>query len=132
MTDMQIKVEGLDDFRRRLKVVETTFPGELRKALNDVAEIVAVEARKRVPVVSGRLRDSIKPASTQRFGQVKMGTAKKVPYAGWIEFGGRKPHPRPVVRAGRYIFPAFVAKRAAVNRRSVEVVEGLARRAGLT
>lgn len=78
---------------------------------------------------------SIKPASTQRVGRVAMGSGS-VPYAGWIEFGGKITGPRgartrPFIRKGRYLFPAAEDERGPVMRELEHQLDTLIRRAGL-
>lgn len=138
-----LRVQGLNEFQRVLRSVDRELAKELRRGLNDVAEVVAGEARRRVPVSDdpqkkgksrGHLRDTIKARSTQRQGRVQMGTAARTAYAGWIEFGGNKknkggkPSARPFVRQGRYLYPAYLAKRSTVVARAEEVIAALARR----
>lgn len=127
---MRVRIDGLRDFQRALRHADRDLPKQLRKAWNEIAEDVAEEARRRVPVDTGRLRDSIRPHSQQRYGQVAMGRSS-VPYAGWIEFGGRRPHERDFVRQGRYLFPVADELAGEIQRRSVKMVDKLAQRAGL-
>ena len=138
-----LRVQGLQDFQQALRAADRQLPRELRRGLNDVAEIVAVEARRRVPVSNdqkkkgksrGHLRDTIAARSTQRQGRVQMGTPIRTAYAGWIEFGGNKankggrPSSRPFVRSGRYLYPSYLARRTQVGAKAEEVLAALARR----
>lgn len=83
-----IVIEGLREFQRDLKALSQELSKEMRSGLKEVGQIVADEAQSRVPVRSGALKASIKPSATQTQAQVKMGTPKRVPYAGWMDFGG--------------------------------------------
>jgi hypothetical protein len=60
----------------------------------------------------GRLAASVRVGATRTGAGVRMGS-KAVPYAGWVEFGGRRHRPhdsaRPFVKDGRYLFPAAMA-----------------------
>lgn len=127
---MRVRIDGLREFQRALRRADKDMPKQLRHEWNDIAEDVAAEARSRVPVRSGALRESIRPQSQQRYGQVVMGRAA-VPYAGWIEFGGRRPHERDFVKAGRYLFPVADEMEQEIRRRSERMVDKLATRAGL-
>jgi len=57
----------------------------------------------------GALRGSVRPSSYKSGAAVRVGSTK-IPFAGWVEFGGnrRKPHAssREFIKGGRYIFPA--------------------------
>ena len=108
---------------------------EIRKALNEVAQVVVDEAKSSVPVRSGRLAGSIRAQSSQSSAKVVMGKAN-VPYAGFIEFGGwvgrNKMTKRNFIREGRYLYPAFIKHARRLNPMAMEVLSRVARRAGLT
>lgn len=132
---VQVKIEGMREFRKALRDADRELPKEMRRAFNNVAEMVADEAANRVPVRSGRLRDSIRPRSTQTEGVVVMGRAS-VPYAGWIDFGGKiAPRgtvvERQFIREGRYLFPAGRDLEPAIKRETVKVINRMADKAGL-
>lgn len=115
--DIKIQILGLREFRRQLRAADAQLPRELRKVFNTAAAAVVGEAKAQVPRRSGALAGSIRARSTQTSGQVVMGTTR-VPYAGFIEFGGhvgkgRKGRgtgsvSRPVIKTGRYLYPAFL------------------------
>jgi HK97 gp10 family phage protein len=87
----EIRVEGLAELRRALRQVDDPEAlGELRRGLKDAAEIVARDARSRVPVRTGRARDSIRATSGGNKAYVIGGKAR-VPYYGWLDFGTRTP-----------------------------------------
>lgn len=93
--DPEVKIEGLRHLTKALKAAQGGAKGSLTDALKDAnkeaAEAVAKTARGEVPVVSGKLRDSIRAAGTLRAGIVRAGKAK-VPYAGPIHFGWPSRH----------------------------------------
>lgn len=130
----QIRVDGLAEFQRAVRYADRAYAVELRKGLNESAEIVAKAAAPRVASLTGRLRASLKPRSTQREGRVVMGS-NTVPYAGWWEFGGAVGINKSVVRdrvpQGRALYPAFVEQRAQVERVAERVLNRTADRAGL-
>lgn len=104
----------------------------MRLAFNEAAKHVVSRAASRVPRRSGDLARSIKPASTQRVGRV----AATVPYAGWIEFGGKIEGPkgvriRPFEPKGRYLFPAAEEEREPIMRTLENELGNLIKRAGL-
>ena len=81
--------EGRDVQRiqRALRMLDRELPKRIRAAGKEAAEPIAVEARRRVPVDSGRLKRSIRVTSTARGVGVRAGNSR-VPYAPVIEFGG--------------------------------------------
>lgn len=84
-----IQVEGLSEFIRSAKKVSDQFPQELKAINKELAQPLVEEAKKRAPVRSGKLRDSIRPGATQKVAYVMAGK-KAVPYAGPIHWGWPK------------------------------------------
>lgn len=126
MADSTIQVRGLRELRGALREVEKTLGPELRKGLNEVAEVVLDTARPMVPTRSGKARSSLKAGSTEKAVQIKAG-GKKAPYWGWLDFGGRvgknKSVKRPFIQDGRYIYPTLTKKRQAVEDKLFEVID---------
>lgn len=91
--DFKIQVEGLREFRRELKKVDSALPKELRKANKQAAELIIKEARANYPAIytprTGRALGAIKPASTQTAVRVAMDGAR-APYIYGQEFGSRR------------------------------------------
>ena len=88
---MAVRIEGHREVRRRIRQIsddldQKAAKGELKAINQRAAEIVAGRAEQLVPVQSGRLRDTIRAAGTQKSGRVRAGF-KRVPYAGPIHFG---------------------------------------------
>lgn len=117
-----VRVDGLAELRRDLRRAERVDElRQLRDGLRDAADIVATEARSRVPVRSGAARDSIRGTAGGNRAFVVGGRAR-VPYYGWLDFGSRQPqrgNPRSVgpwagsgtgPRQGRFIYAAIEAK----------------------
>lgn len=129
-----VRVRGLREVQKALRDVDRELGPELRKALNEVAEIVASAARPLVPTRTGKARASIKVGSSQRAAQLKAG-GTKAEYFPWLDFGGTvgRKHAvhRRFIKEGRYIYPTLRKKRADVEEKVFEVVDRLADRAGL-
>ncbi len=113
-----IKVDGLAAFNKALRQIDKDAPKQLRLVGNKAADIVAGGARPRVARVSGRAQRSIKASSTRTLSRVKGGGPKQ-PYYPWLEFGGRVGKKRSIrrrfIKGGRYIYPAYAAKRAYIQ-----------------
>ena len=129
-----IRIDGLREFRRALKTMDSGLPRTMRLALNSAADIVVGEAKPRVPRRTGRAAGSIRAASTQRAARVRGGGAR-VPYFAWLDFGGRTGRNRSVRRAfykeGRYVWKAFGVRRADITATLEKALVGLATSAGL-
>lgn len=128
-----VQVKGLKEFQGAVRQVDKALGPELRKGLNEAAEIVAGAARPLVPVRSGDAAGSIKVGSTQRAAQIKVG-GTAAPYFPWLDFGGRvgprKTTLRPFIQRGRYVYPTLADKRPEVEAKIDEVLRRLAVAAG--
>jgi hypothetical protein len=92
-----IQVKGAKELRRAIRQAETTeLAAELKAANKAAAEVVAYEAQTIVPVLSGRLLETIRASGTLTAGVVRAGRAS-LPYAGPIHFGwpGHSIEPNP-------------------------------------
>lgn len=130
----RISVEGLKEARRALNNVEAGLGKELGQAGKAAADIVAKQTQPKVPVLTGRARDSVRAVVSQGGGGVRAGGAK-APHYGWLDFGGRvgrnKSVSREVIRGGRYIYPALAERSDDVLEQYESKVNDLLRRAGL-
>jgi hypothetical protein len=79
----------------------------IKQAGKEAVEPVAARVRSALPNVSGTLAGTVRTSGTKTGGTVREGS-KKVPYAGWIDFGGSRPDgsSRPFIRDGRYMYPS--------------------------
>lgn len=125
-----IAIAGLRELTRGLKQIDGELPKMIRLAANEAAQLVVDEARTKVPKKTGKAAKSIRPSSTRTAARVKAGGAR-VPYFGFLEFGGRvgrnKATKRPFVREGRYLWPAIIRRREEIQeqlqRGLVRVIE---------
>lgn len=129
-----IGIVGLDEFRNRLRAVETSLPRALRLVFNESAEIVAGDARPRVARKTGRAASTVKLKSTQRYARVA-GGGNKAPYYPWLDFGGRvgrrKTVRRTFIKDGRYIYAAYFANTARFREVMERGLRGLAESSGI-
>lgn len=122
-----LDVQGLKDFQRDLraadKELDSDYSPRLRAANKAVAELVAVEARSRAPVLSGRLSASIGAGASGRSAYVKAGTPGRVPYAPIQEFGwpGHGISPQP------FLYPAIAAKSESAVEEYAESIDAIMR-----
>lgn len=138
----EIRVEGLGQLRRALRQVEDPSAlGELRQGLKAAAEIVAAEARRRMPSRTGRTRQTVRAVASGNRALIVAGNAK-TPHYGWLDFGSRTPvtgNPRSVgpwrgsgqgPAGGRFIYPALDAKERQVIEAIDDSVGAVLRKAG--
>lgn len=95
---LEVSVKGLDQLDKALRELPEKLQRNVARAgLRAGAKVIADEARRLVPVKSGKLRDTIRVTSRIRNGEptasVKAGNPKKgVFYAHMIERGTAKHH----------------------------------------
>lgn len=86
-----------------------------REALAENAETLAEEARRRCPVDTGRLRDSIHVEISRNGGKAKIiadaKNAKGVPYGRYVEFSPKIDEP--------FMYPAMDAKREEMKQHTI-------------
>lgn len=108
--EQAIRIDGLAQFSRNLRKLDSDLPKALRVALNEAADLVVVGAKAKVPKRSGKAAGSIKAASTRTAVRVKAG-GTRVPYYQWLDWGGRvgrkKATKRPFIKEGRYLYPTY-------------------------
>lgn len=113
-----IKVDGLAQFSRALRQIDKDAPKQLRIVGNRAATVVADKAKPRVARKTGKAQRSVKASSTRTLSRVKGGGPRQ-PYYPWLEFGGSvgRQHAthRRFIKSGRYIYPAYAAKRAYIQ-----------------
>ncbi len=81
-------IEGLEELAERVSGLSRTVRGAAGSVAGQLARLFAEEARRRAPVRTGRLRDSI---ILRRAGEAEYVVEATAPYAGYVEYGSR-PH----------------------------------------
>ena len=116
----KLGITGLADVNKALRSMSKDTRDSMKETHKRAAEIVIQGAKRYVPVVTGRLAASIRNASTQRMGRVRVGSAS-VPYAGPIHFGwpARQIKPQP------FIYDALDGRRAEVAAVYVKRIDQL-------
>lgn len=129
-----VRVEGLSEFRRALRKLDTGLPKGLRLAMNDAVGVVVDYARAEVPRRSGRAAKSIRAKSTGTAARASAG-GNRAPYFPWLDFGGRtgprRSVDRPFYKEGRYLWKGLVVKREQFTAGLEDALGDVARRAGL-
>lgn len=130
-----IKVDGLAAFSRDLKKLDAGLPKVLRLALNESADIVVDEASPRIPTRTGRAKASLKAKSSRTESRIAGGSGR-VPYYGWLDFGGEgrrrgRPSARPFQPQGRYVYAAYFKRRKEFDDKLSESLLRVASSAGI-
>lgn len=129
-----IKIEGLGEFTRNLRKLDSDLPKALRVAMNGAANVVVDWAKPKVPRRSGRAARSVRAASTRTAVRVRAGGAR-VPYFPFLDFGGRvgpkRSVTRPYKKQGRYLWAGLAANRDQVQRVTEKALLDAARSAGV-
>lgn len=155
MPGAEIHATGLRELRAAIRRVDKSLLPELREELKDAVNIVSRDVAASVPKKTGRAAASVRATSSGNTIFLKAGGAR-VPYFGWLDFGGRLPdksvpgrnamdggslmHPvkrvkganRPKLRDGRYIYPAIRRNTPQLVDAAGDAVEKAARKAGFT
>jgi hypothetical protein len=92
--NIAIEIEGLHKMRRALIKLDDAARDDFKQAGYQAAEIVVNEAKRLVPVRSGRLGKTIRAHKVVSGAKVSAGRTT-VPYAGVIHFGWARRNIRP-------------------------------------
>lgn len=129
-----VRIDGWAEFSRALGRIDRDAAKGLRVAANKVADVVARDARARVPLgpaPGGHARSTVKAASTRTAARVA-GGGKRFSYYGWLDFGGSTGRTdRPYIQRGRYIWSAFADNREHVDTHLHRELAAVARAAGV-
>lgn len=129
-----IQVEGLRELRKALRDAEDATPKALRLAGNDAAELVVDASKSRMPSKSGRAKRSVRATSSQTSASVS-GGGRRVPYYGWLDFGGSvgkgRSIKRPFIRSGRYLFAAYDSNKGKIADKLEGRIREVVKDAGL-
>lgn len=132
--DVKVSIEGLAEFNRGLRKLDSEAPKGLRIALNSVADSLVAKTQPLIPKRSGAAAKSLKAKSTRTSARVSMG-GRSAPYMPWLDFGGRtgrnRSVERPFYKEGRYLYPTLRRVRPDIEDQLRKALVGVARDAGL-
>lgn len=133
----EIEVSGVKVFQRRLAKMDDGTVAELKRVYVQSANVVYRNAMPRVPVRSGRLKETLRVSATNRSGSVKAGGKRSAPYAGPVHFGWpNRPNQAKEWQGGPiypnpFLYSALDARRSQVEEMFERGIVKLARKAGL-
>lgn len=137
MAGVTVKVTGLAELRRALKVAEKYEPAYIKECMKGISDqlVPKMQAELRSQIVdparsTGALESSIKSFGLISGAGVVMGTPKRTAYAGWWEYGGpsrtsSRPPNRKFIKKGRAIMPVVAESREEIFKATEEVIDRL-------
>jgi HK97 gp10 family phage protein len=121
---MTIRVEGLKEAVKKLNRLGVEDQ-DLKAGFKKAGNVVVDESRTLVPVLSGKLLNSIRASNTKNKSIVRAGGAR-IPYAGVIHWGGYHD-----IEATHFLTEALDNKRAQVLTAIEEELDALIKRLNL-
>lgn len=118
----RVQVSGAREFRAAMKAMEADL-SDLTSVNKAAAQPVLNEARQRVPILTGNLRDSHKLKATRTSARVMAGSGV-VPYAGPIHFGW----PSHNIEANPWLWESAADKETEVVNEYEKHIEALIRK----
>jgi HK97 gp10 family phage protein len=103
----------------RIPQIVASLSDEVKDALGSGAELIAEEAKQRVPVDEGTLRDAIHTEEVEGGWSIVAGDEQDAFYGHIIEHGGAHTGPRP------FLVPAAEARKADVLQLVEDALEDL-------
>lgn len=125
-----VRVDGLKELLTDLRKVDKKLARKTTTKIKRAAEIVADDARERMPHQSGTAAASVKAGTSGAKAFVREGK-DDVPYVGWLDFGTRNAQPSRAPWAnsgkgpegGRFIYPALAANADEVTNQVRKAVD---------
>ena len=119
---MRVRVEGVEELIAAIRTADQQIQKELNDLISECAEIVFREADSRVPIKSGKSRNTLRiEIGETKKGQfyanvaVGNGTGKEDPfYIVFYELGTSRQPPRPFMR------PSFDKSKSKIRKRLIE------------
>ncbi len=125
MSGIAVKVEGLRETVRKFEKAGVEV-NDLKDAFLKVGTMVVTASRPYTPVLSGKLRQSIRASRTKNKSVVRAGYPSWRPYAPIQHFGGYHN-----IEGKEYLYKGLDAKRGAVLTTLSQGVNDAIRRSGL-
>lgn len=91
----------MDDLEKSLEKFLKNFSENLEDELGRVAEITVQTAKRKVPVRTGKLRDSIDAEVSRKGWTIEVDIWASEPYAAFVENGTSKSPPQPFMKPAK-------------------------------
>lgn len=90
----EFKLEGLDEFQEKLRLIEKRAPDRILYKLDDAGKELRKQARANTPKITGNLRKGYKLLPVEKIaGGYQKGMTNKAPHFHLVEKGHRKVTP---------------------------------------
>jgi hypothetical protein len=134
MVKSTVSVDGLAEFNRSLRKLDSDLPKGTRIALNSCADFLVGKTKPLIPRRTGAAANSLKARSTRTSVRIGVG-GKQAPYYPWLDFGGATGRGntarRPFYTEGRYLYPTLRKNRDEFTKIMEGALVMVARNAGL-
>jgi len=114
-TTIKLEVKGVKETLAKIDLINAKVRKAVQEQVGKSAFNIQREAKKRCPVDTGALRNSI---TVDFYGVMSAQIGPHMPYAPYVEYGTRKMAARP------YLFPAFEQERPNFEKGLAEAVKG--------
>lgn len=133
MGETRIVVDGLRDLGKALKAAEDGATHAMRDAFKEIVQGVITDVRGRVPHDTGKAAASYRARASATGAGIAFGGGKAA-YLPWLDFGGRvgrhKSVKRPVIKGGRYLYPAITDNMHDVEEKVAKAIDTITSRYG--
>lgn len=147
--DVSLDARGIAELARAFRAMDADLPKRLRVEYRKVADHVVGVAQQRMPFVSGTAAKSLRPVAGQKYAGISFPAGgpgsggDKDGYYPWLDFGGTVGRGRvsagghmaasssgnvirPVVKGGRYLYPAIAESRDEIEQGTGDAIEAAA------
>lgn len=114
-TSIVLDVRGIKETIAKIDLTNTKVRKAVQEQVGKSALNIQLEAKKRCPVRTGALRNSI---TVDFYGVMSAQIGPHMPYAPYVEFGTRKMPAKP------YLFPAFEEERPKFEQGLADAIKG--------
>ena len=114
-TTVTLEVKGVKETLAKIDLANAKVRKAVQEQIGKSALNIQFGAKKRCPVRTGALRNSI---TVDFYGVMSAQIGPHMPYAPYVEYGTRK------MRAQPYLFPAFEEERPSFEEGLAKVIKG--------
>lgn len=135
--ELRVDVDGVNEALRGLRRMDRRTPDAVRSSTQSASDIIAGQVRSRLPLgpsANGHIRSTVDVRSVGMGYEVSAGNAK-LPYYGWLDFGGAVGRDnsvtRPFIGGGRYMFRSYTEEKSFIAQRMENAIRNAAKMSGL-
>lgn len=114
-----VEVRGISELFSGSREITNQIPRKDQAEFVKIARARAAMIAAQMPRKTGRMASEVKGTYGEKSMARVGGWTTRVPYLGWMEFGGTRG--RPFVPEGRWIYPTALAANDQLQRKGIEV-----------